>query len=186
VKLHAPDPWALGGALGKCLEWDRSCARLLNRAHSRAWLIRFMRAISRLGDGELWCVAVAGFFLFAGLPGERCALHMVIAGGLGVLAHWGLKRRTCRPRPYAACDDMRCCANPLDEYSFPSGHTLHAVSLGIIAIYYFPAAAFAVLPFIALTAVSRVALGLHYPSDVIAGALIGALLAVLSFWMVAP
>jgi undecaprenyl-diphosphatase len=185
--MKQPLPEApVSSALGKWLEWDRSWARTLNRAGSHEAFASFLRWVSRLGDGELWCVAVAGFFFFAGLPGERCAMHMVIAGGLGALVHWALKRRTCRPRPYTQCEDMRCCANPLDEYSFPSGHTLHAVALGTIAIVYFPVAAIVVLPFIALTAVSRVVLGLHYPSDVIAGGLLGALLAALSFWMVAP
>ena len=72
---------------------------------------------------------------------------------------------------------IRRGADPLDNFSFPSGHTLHAASFSILAIAYFPSAAWLVLPFAALVAASRLVLGLHYPTDVLAGAAIGAALA---------
>jgi undecaprenyl-diphosphatase len=72
----------------------------------------------------------------------------------------------------------------LDRYSFPSGHTLHAVSFTILAVHSFPELAWLLVPFAALIAASRVVLGLHYPSDVAAGALIGAALATLSMVLV--
>ena len=64
------------------------------------------------------------------------------------------------------------CA-PLDRYSFPSGHTLHAVCFQAMLFVALPALAWCVLPFTLSVAASRVILGLHYPSDVLAGALIG-------------
>ena len=66
---------------------------------------------------------------------------------------------------------------PLDRYSFPSGHTLHAVCFTWQAVAHFPALAWVLVPMAALIAASRVVLGLHYPSDVIAGAGVGAALA---------
>jgi len=68
-------------------------------------------------------------------------------------------------------------ATPLDRYSFPSGHTLHAVAFTVVATAHVPALAPILWPFAALVAASRVVLGLHYPTDVLAGALIGAALA---------
>jgi undecaprenyl-diphosphatase len=65
---------------------------------------------------------------------------------------------------------------PLDEFSFPSGHTLHAVSFTIVALGWFPLLAPLLVPFTALVAASRVVLGLHYPSDVIAAIGIGGML----------
>jgi undecaprenyl-diphosphatase len=59
-------------------------------------------------------------------------------------------------------------------YSFPSGHTLHAVAFTLVALAYWPWLAPLLVPFTLLTAASRVALGLHYPSDVLAGASLGA------------
>jgi undecaprenyl-diphosphatase len=69
---------------------------------------------------------------------------------------------------------------PLDRYSFPSGHTLHAVLFTTIAVAYAPSLVFVLLPFTLLIAASRVVLGLHYPSDVIVGALLGWMIAKLS------
>jgi undecaprenyl-diphosphatase len=69
----------------------------------------------------------------------------------------------------------------LDRFSFPSGHTLHAVAFTLIACAYYPALWVILVPFTLVTAVSRVALGLHYPSDVLAGAALGALIAAASF-----
>jgi undecaprenyl-diphosphatase len=85
-----------------------------------------------------------------------------------------------RERPYISLAGIVPGTRALDRYSFPSGHTLHAVSFTTLAVGSFPELAWLLVPFAALIAASRVVLGLHYPSDVAAGALIGATLAVLS------
>ncbi len=66
--------------------------------------------------------------------------------------------------------------------SASSGHTLHAVSFSIVALAYYPWLAPLLVPFSAGVALSRVVLGLHYPSDVLAATVIGVLLASLSLW----
>ena len=73
---------------------------------------------------------------------------------------------------------------PLDEFSFPSGHTLHAVSFSLVALAYYPILAWLLLPFALSVAVSRVVLGMHYPSDVLAAVAIGTGLASLSLWLI--
>ena len=62
----------------------------------------------------------------------------------------------------------------MDHFSFPSGHTLHAVMATITLGYIQPILLLLMLPFTILVALSRMILGLHYPSDVIVGAVIGA------------
>jgi undecaprenyl-diphosphatase len=106
---------------------------------------------------------------------------MVMVGLAGVLLYKLLKRHTLRPRPYQVRADIRRCADPLDQFSFPSGHTLHAVAFSTVALAHFPALAPLLVPFATLVAVSRVVLGLHYPSDVAAGAALGAAIAAASF-----
>lgn len=76
-------------------------------------------------------------------------------------------------------------AASLDEFSFPSGHTLHAVAFSVIAIAWFPALTLPLLLFAMLVAMSRVVLGLHYPSDVLAGIALGAVLGGASLWLIA-
>ena len=72
---------------------------------------------------------------------------------------------------------------PLDEFSFPSGHTLHAVAFSVVAVAHYPVLAWLLVPFTASVAVSRVVLGLHYPSDVLAATGIGGALAAASLWL---
>ena len=93
-----------------------------------------------------------------------------------------LKRWTKRPRPFAADGRIRAWVAPLDEFSFPSGHTLHAVSFSIVAVAWYPVLAGVLVPFAASVAVSRVVLGLHYPSDVLAATVIGSALGTASLW----
>ena len=92
-----------------------------------------------------------------------------------------IKSGTVRPRPYEAQPGIMLFAAPLDHFSFPSGHTLHAVAFTLVALAYYPWLAWFAVPFTLLVAASRVMLGLHYPSDVLAGVAIGATVAGASF-----
>jgi undecaprenyl-diphosphatase len=96
-----------------------------------------------------------------------------------VLLYTLLKRLFVRERPFITHRGISRAAAPLDRYSFPSGHTLHAVCFTWQAAVHFPELAWVLLPLTALIAASRVVLGLHYPTDVLAGASIGAALAAL-------
>ena len=79
-----------------------------------------------------------------------------------------------RPRPYQVHQVIRLCERPLDHFSFPSGHTLHAVMASVVIGSIQPMLLVLMLPFTVLVALSRMVLGLHYPSDVAVGAAIGA------------
>ena len=81
---------------------------------------------------------------------------------------------------------MRQVGASIDEFSFPSGHTLHAVSFTTVAIAYVPWLALLLIPFALLVGASRVVLGLHYPSDVLAATAIGSALAAASLWLGLP
>jgi undecaprenyl-diphosphatase len=122
--------------------------------------------------------------LFEGSEGLLPVLHMALAGLSGTLLYKWLKGKTLRPRPFEVHQDIFMTGKPLDKFSFPSGHTLHAVVFGLVAINYYPALSFIIMPFVSMVALSRVVLGLHYPSDVLAGAFIGSLIAALSFLLV--
>jgi undecaprenyl-diphosphatase len=163
-------------------EW-RVCLAA-NRWGTRRTIARFFCAVSRAGDGVFWYSLMAVLALFGGSRGAQAALHMAVVGIVALLLYRNLKKRTCRPRPFRAHHGIVAHIPPLDEYSFPSGHTLHAVSFSLVAIAYFPMLAVLLLPFTLLVAASRVILGLHFPSDVVAAAVIGSGLASFSLWVV--
>ncbi|MDO9052239.1 MAG: phosphatase PAP2 family protein [Methylotenera sp.] len=142
------------------------------------------RIASRLGDGIFWYALMLGVLVFKGTEGLTSVIHMASAGLVGTLLYKWLKGKTLRPRPYQVRQDIYLTGIPLDKFSFPSGHTLHAVVFTVVALSYFPHLSFFLVPFTLMVALSRVVLGLHYPSDVIAGALLGSLIGGLSFLFV--
>jgi undecaprenyl-diphosphatase len=174
----------LGARLAALTAWDAALALAANHWSGVGWVRGLFRIVSRLGDGVFWYVLMAALLAAGGPVAYLPVAQMVGAGLAGVAVYKLLKRRTLRPRPYQVRTDIRLCGEPLDQFSFPSGHTLHAVCFGAIAVAYFPALATLLVPFVALVALSRVVLGLHYPSDVAAGAMLGAAIAAISFAVV--
>lgn len=151
---------------------QRLCMLANAAARGRAARAIF-QTVSRLGDGVFWYVLMGLMPLWRGLSGVAIALEMLAAGAVGLLLYKMLKNRLVRERPFIGLVGIECAMPPLDRYSFPSGHTLHAVTFTLIAIRYVPELAFVLVPFTMLVGASRVVLGLHYPSDVIAGAALG-------------
>ncbi|HEY6985288.1 MAG TPA: phosphatase PAP2 family protein [Rhodanobacteraceae bacterium] len=162
---------------------ERRLCLAMNRWGARQALRRFFGVVSRLGDGVFWYALIAVLATFGGTRGVIAALHMALTGLAAAAMYRGLKRWTRRPRPFRAHDGIVPYIAPLDEFSFPSGHTLHAVSFTLIALAYFPMLAPVLVPFTLLVALSRIVLGLHYPSDVLAATVIGSLLGALSLWL---
>ena len=115
--------------------------------------------------------------VFYGAQAVKPAILMALTGVLGVLIYGVLKRCFVRERPFIRHAGISRAGSPLDRYSFPSGHTLHAVSFAWQASVHFPQLSWVLVPLAALIAASRVVLGLHYPTDVIVGAIIGGCLA---------
>lgn len=158
-----------------CLRANTLCARRLP--------LHYFATVSRLGDGGFWYGLMVLLVLTDGLDGLRASLHLAATGLVALLLYTCLKRWTRRPRPFARDLRIRAWVAPLDEFSFPSGHTLHAVAFSVVAIAYYPGLAWLLVPFAASVAVSRVVLGLHYPSDVLAATGLGGGLALTSLWL---
>ena len=149
----------------------------INRLSHKAWIRRFFSLISKLGDGGFWALMALAMYLLRGSQALPLIAQMAATGSVGVILYKLLKNRLVRERPYVNHHDILCGTAPLDKYSFPSGHTLHAVSFTILLWSFEPLLLVIAAPFAILVAASRVILGLHYPSDVIVGAAIGATLA---------
>lgn len=154
-----------------------------NRWGHRQWVRGYFSAVSRLGDGVFWYTLMAAIVLLDGQNGLAASAHMAATGAVALLMYRGLKQWTRRPRPFASDRRIRPLVRPLDEFSFPSGHTLHAVSFTLVALAWYPGLAWLLIPFTASVGASRVVLGLHYPSDVLAATGIATTLAALSLWL---
>jgi len=166
------------------MAWIETLARLdldatagSNRANGgRACRFVFAWA-SRLGDGWFWYALAAALLLVEGGAAIVTVATMAAAGLAGTAIYTLLKRGIRRPRPSEAHSGLILTVAPLDRFSFPSGHTLHAIAFSVVVTSHAPQLGWLVWPFAALVAASRLVLGLHYPSDVIVGGTLGATIA---------
>jgi len=157
----------------KAFYFDMKLCGFFNRACHYTVVKNIFSVISRLGNGIFWYTLMIILPLLYGLSAITVVVQMIVAGLSGTLVYLYLKKRTERPRPYAINNGITLGAQPLDQYSFPSGHTLHAIGFSSIVCYYYPEFISILAPVSILVAVSRMILGLHYPSDVVVGAGIG-------------
>jgi undecaprenyl-diphosphatase len=146
--------------------------RQFNALVHRAGARRIFQVAERLGDGIAWYLLIA-VLLACGRHGALVSLQMAVSGLSGLLLYRYLKRTFVRERPFITHTAITRAGAPLDRFSFPSGHTLHAVCFTILAVNGFPVLGIVLVPLAVTIALSRVVLGLHYPSDVLVGALIG-------------
>lgn len=165
--------WLDSGRL-RSAELDRRGARALHRAVERPLLLQVLIACSRLADGPMWFALIPLLPLVDARDGPHVA-RLVLGLGLANLVLYGaLKHGTRRERPFRSCEGIHARMRVPDAFSFPSGHTLHAAAFALLLSAYYPALAPLLWGFAAMVGVSRVVLGLHYPSDVLSGALLGA------------
>lgn len=153
---------------------DYFLMRRVNRWHAPRWIRVWMLAATRAGDGWLWwCFGIAV------LASQDSARHRAIgAAGMAVLAGIFifkiLKRAVGRKRPCSLEPHAWAKLLPPDQFSFPSGHSITAFAVAVSLGTFYPAA-FPVLIFCAASvASSRVLLGMHFLSDVLAGSALGA------------
>ncbi|MGH8670241.1 MAG: phosphatase PAP2 family protein, partial [Burkholderiales bacterium] len=158
----------IDATLRRLQRWDESACLRLNQGLRYTLLQRTLQAVSWLGNGVLWYALMAALLVRYRGDALQPVLHMIFVGAVGAGAYALVKRGTSRPRPYQTLREIAAGAHALDVFSFPSGHTLHAVAFTLVACAYYPGLLPLLGAFTLLTAVSRVMLGLHYPSDVLA------------------
>lgn len=134
---------------------------------------RLVRWISRTGDGYLYLLLGALLWCFGGTVGERFFYLTLFAYLIDVSAYLLLKNTIKRDRPSIKIDSYEALIKPSDKFSFPSGHTAGAFVFACMVATFFPAFTVPIFIWATLVGVSRVLLGVHYPTDIVAGSLLG-------------
>jgi undecaprenyl-diphosphatase len=152
---------------------DHRLMRRVHNWHAPRWVRLWMISATRSGDGWLWYLALLLVLLFGGSERFAAATAAGVAATAGVATFLVLKRRTGRKRPCAL--EPHCWARllPPDQFSFPSGHSITAFAMATVLGLFYPALMHVLLFCAVSIAVSRIVLGMHFLSDVIAGSGIG-------------
>ena len=159
---------------------DHRVMHRMNQWKAPRWIRFWMLAATRMGDGWLW-YSLAAIVLLVGGPSRYAAVGAAMCAALaGIVVFKLLKTMSRRQRPCQL--EPHCWAKilPPDQFSFPSGHTMTAFSIALVVSFFYPGLE-GPLYFLAISiAVSRVVLGMHFLSDVLAGAVLGSALGVTS------
>jgi len=159
---------------------DHRVMRRLNSWRAPRWIRFWMLAATRMGDGWLWYSLGAILLAFGGSRGYAAVGAAGSAAILGILAFKALKKLSHRPRPCHIQPHCWATILPPDQFSFPSGHTMTAFSIALVVSYFYPTLEWP-LYFLAVSiGLSRVVLGMHFLSDVLAGAVLGSAFGVAS------
>jgi undecaprenyl-diphosphatase len=157
---------------------DHRVMRRFNSWRAPRWIRFWMLTATRMGDGWLWYSLGVLLLLFGGTHRYAAFGAAGSAGIFGIFVFKALKRLSHRPRP---CQyQAHCWAKvlPPDQFSFPSGHTMTAFSIALVVSYFYPSLQWP-LYFLAISiGLSRIVLGMHFLSDVLAGAVLGSALGI--------
>ncbi|QIN83171.1 phosphatase PAP2 family protein [Rubrobacter tropicus] len=161
--------------------WDQALFHSINGSWTAPALDWLMTTLSRAGNsGAVWLALLGAIAVFGGRTGRVVALAGLFALILGHGASDVLKELTVRPRPLASALDARLLVPRPSSYAFPSGHAASAFSAatGVVLVARWslkrvPFWGWGMLALAAAISYSRVYVGVHYPTDVLAGAGLG-------------
>ena len=142
--------------------------------HLPSFWFKSLRFFVRIGDGWLW-LPVALFILVIRPYHDfySIALQCLIALAVSMAFYWPLKLGIRRSRPCDRMPGVTAQVPPLDTFSFPSGHTMHNLAVGLTVAHFFPSA-FWPLAFIPFAfGFFRIYFGVHFLTDVLAGGFLG-------------
>ena len=163
---------------------DHKLMRRVNGWYPPRWVRLWALWATRAGDGWLWYAVGLTILIFGGDQRFLAVGCAAAAAACGVVLFWNVKKLSGRRRPN--CFQEHCWATllPPDQFSFPSGHTITAFSVSVTLSHFYPDLTAGLLFCAISIAASRILLGMHFLSDVLAGAAIGTLLGLAAAWVV--
>jgi len=137
--------------------------------------------MSHVGDGYIWFLLCIAFIIFGIIQEGEFTTGGEVATGMAlsisyiiqVLLQTFIKHIFNRQRPYVTYEEISSAIHPPDRFSFPSGHTAGAFVVAFVLYFYHPALSIPFFIVASLIGFSRIYLGVHYPSDILAGVVLG-------------
>lgn len=153
--------------------WDLVFLNTISGLNGRRLISAVMLGISHSGNGYYYPVIPLFFYLIDPHIARSFLLSGLMAFAIELPLYKTLKHRIKRDRPCNVLSGVHPRVSPSDQFSFPSGHTAAAFLIATLIGRFFPVLLVLVCIWALLVGVSRIYLGVHYPSDVLAGLLIG-------------
>ncbi|SDB29605.1 undecaprenyl-diphosphatase [Pseudidiomarina indica] len=153
--------------------FDQRSFHWLNERFEACCRHQLIRWISRSGDGYCYAIIALLVGLLQGVKSTPIITALVIGFMIEIPLFMVLKRSLKRQRPYHKHPDFKAVILAHDQFSFPSGHTTAAFLFAGIMSTFFPGWFWVLYGWAGAIGLSRVLLGVHYPGDVVAGALLG-------------
>jgi undecaprenyl-diphosphatase len=160
---------------------DHRLMRRVHRWRAPRWFRILTVFATRSGDGWLWYALGLILVIYGGEHRWLALGAGIFAAATGIFLFRALKRTSRRKRPYEIEPHCWAAILPPDKYSFPSGHSITAFAVAMSIGLFYPQLEICLLVAALLIAASRIILGMHFLSDVIAGSAIGAALGFASF-----
>ena len=141
------------------------------------------KLFSLLGNGGAVWIALAVLLLFFRKT-RRAGAAMLLAMGIGLLiGNVWLKELVMRPRPFVTHSDLTALLDPGDKWSFPSGHSLSSFAAATALFFFHRKTGLLAYLLAAAIAFSRLYACVHYPTDVLAGIVLGILCGCIAAWV---